>query len=129
MEGNGVAFERLHWLVRKGYKPALGAEGAGESIALRHLAKAPDLVLHADGSIEGLGGRVPHYKRKIDPPSIPAEREADQVEFLKFLDTVPRATLIDRTRRLRTRYIYLPIAVAGTWAASIGLTALFTGGI
>jgi hypothetical protein len=122
------AFDRLHALARKGYRPEIGAEGASGTIALRHLAKAPDLLLHPDGSIEGLPGRVPRFKRKVDAPAIPAARDADQIEFLKFLDTVPKAGLLDRTRRWRTKYVYMPAALVAIWGVSISLTALIMNG-
>ena len=125
MANQDRAFERLHALARKGYRPEIGAADAGGTIALRHIAKAPDLLLHADGRVEGLPGRVPRYKRKVDAPSIPALRDADQVEFLKFLDTVPRARFRDRTRRWRTRWVYLPATLVVLWGMSITLTALF----
>jgi hypothetical protein len=129
VEKQELAFDRLHALVRKGYRPEIGAEGAGGTIALRHLARAPDLVLHADGRVEGLPGRVPRYKRKVDAPFIPALREADQIEFLKFLDTVPKARLRDRTRRWRTRWVYLPATLVVLWGVSITLTAMLFGGM
>ena len=129
MEKQELAFERLHALVRKGYRPEIGTEGAGGTIKLRHLARAPDLLLHGDGSVEGLPGRVPHYKRKVPAPSIPALREADQIEFLKFLDTVPKARLRDRTRRWRTRWVYLPATLMVLWGVSITLTAIIVGGM
>jgi hypothetical protein len=129
VEQQDLAFERLHALVRKGYAPEFGAEGAGGTIPLRHLAKAPDLLLHSDGRLEGLPGRVPRYKRKVDAPSIPALREADQIEFLKFLDAVPKARLRDRTRRWRTRWVYLPASLIGLWAISLTLTALIVDGM
>ncbi len=124
MNPQNAAFNRLHALARKGYRPEIGTEGADGTIALRHLAKAPDLLLHPDGSIEGLPGRVPHYKRKVDAPAIPALRDADQIEFLTFLDSVPRATLRDRTRRWRTRWVYMPASLAAFWGISIALTAM-----
>lgn len=129
MEKQDLAFERLHALARKGYRPEIGAPDAGGTIALRHLAKAPDLLLHADGKIEGLPGRVPRYKRKVDAPLLPAVREADQIEFLKFLDTVPKARLRDRTRRWRTRWVYLPASMVVLWGISITLTAVIVGGM
>ncbi len=129
VEKQELAFDRLHALVRKGYKPEIGTEGAGGTITLRHLARAPDLLLHADGRIDGLPGRVPHYKRKVPAPAIPALREADQIEFLKFLDTVPRTRLRDRTRRWRTRWVYLPATLVVLWGLSITLTALIVDGM
>ena len=124
MDNRDLAFERLHALARKGYRPEIGSEDAGGTIALRHLARAPDLLLHADGRVEGLPGRVPRYKRKVDAPTIPALHDADQIEFLKFLDAVPKARLRDRTRRWRTRWVYLPATLMVLWGLSITLTAL-----
>ena len=129
MEQQELAFDRLHALARKGYRPEIGSEDAGGTIKLRHVAKAPDLLLHADGRIEGLPGRVPHYKRKVDAPFIPAQRQSDQIEFLKFLDAVPKATLRDRTRRWRTRWVYLPASLVAFWGISITLTAIIVGGM
>jgi hypothetical protein len=67
---------------------------------------------------------VPRYKRKVDAPTIPALHDADQIEFLKFLDAVPKARLRDRTRRWRTRWVYLPATLMVLWGLSITLTAL-----
>ena len=124
MDNRDLAFERLHALARKGYRPEIGTEDAGATIALRHLAKAPDLLLHPDGRVEGLPGRVPRYKRKVDAPTIPALHDADQIAFLEFLDGVPKARFRDRTRRWRTRWVYLPATLMVLWGLSIGLTAL-----
>jgi hypothetical protein len=129
VEKQELAFDRLHALVRKGYQPEIGGESAGGTIKLRHLAKAPDLLLHADGRVEGLPGRVPRYKRKVDAPTIPALRDSDQIEFLKFLDGVPRARLRDRTRRWRTRWVYLPATLVVLWGASIALTGIIVSGM
>jgi hypothetical protein len=124
VDSRDLAFERLHALARKGYRAEIGSEDAAGTIALRHLARAPDLLLHADGRVEGLPGRVPRYKRKVDAPTIPAVHDADQIEFLKFLDAVPKARLRDRTRRWRTRWVYLPATLMVLWGLSITLTAL-----
>jgi hypothetical protein len=129
VEQQELAFDRLHALVRKGYRPDIGEEGAGGTIKLRHLARAPDLLLHADGRVEGLPGRVPRYKRKVDAPFIPAVRDADQIEFLKFLDAVPKTRLRDRTRRWRTRWVYLPATMVVLWGASIALTGVIVSGM
>jgi hypothetical protein len=129
VEQQGLAFERLHALVRKGYRAEIGVDGARGTIALRHLARAPDLLLHGDGRVEGLPGRVPRYKRKVPAPAIPAVREADQIEFLHFLDSVPPTRLRDRTRRWRTRWVYLPATMVALWGISITLTALIVDGM
>src|SRR5687768_8813374 len=60
--------ERLHALVRKGYRPEIGADTATDIIVLRHVGRAPDLVLHGDGTVEGFDGRRPLYKRNVDAP-------------------------------------------------------------
>ena len=119
------AFERLHLLVRKGYLPEIGTErSGGDTIVLRHLGKAPDLVLHSDGLVEGYDGRRPRHKRNIDAPApIAAERDAEHLRFMKFLDTVPRASLRDRTRPLRTKYVYIPMVLIAIWAVCLMFTA------
>jgi hypothetical protein len=65
----------------------------------------------------------------VDAPMIPAVRDADQIEFLKFLDTVPKARLRDRTRRWRTRWVYLPASMVAFWGVSIALTAMIVDGM
>ncbi|GGO95653.1 hypothetical protein [Stakelama pacifica] len=117
--------QRLHALVAKGYRPTLGVGDNIDSIVLRHRARTPDLVLHADGVVEGLGGRLPFYKRDLslgDP--IGAGGDDQQLRFLQLLNAVPRASLRDRTRRFRHRYVYLPLAMGAIWMACIGLTML-----
>ena len=127
MDKEAPAFERLHALARKGYRPKIGAEGAGSSIILHHLGRAHDLVLHADGTIEELGGRIPRHKRKLELLApIPAAEDADHLRFMKFLDGVPRATLRDRTRPWRKKYLYVPAAIMAVWGVSLGFTALIS---
>ena len=124
-----VAFERLHALVRKGYVANIGAETGTEVIVLRHLGKAPDLILHGNGVVEGFDGRRPWHKRSIDaPPAIAADRDAEHLRFMKFLDTVPKASLRDRTRPWRHKYVYFPAALIVLWAVCIGITAAIMGG-
>lgn len=118
------ALERLHALVRKGYRPEIGTGTATETIVLRHLGRAPDLVLHADGTVEGHGGRVPRFKRDVEPPPAFATSLAEQLRFMKFLDSVPKASLWDRTRRFRQKYVYLPVAFAILVAINLVFTAL-----
>lgn len=118
------SLERLHALVRKGYRPEIGTGTATDMIVLRHVGRAPDLVLHADGTVEGHGGRVPRFKKDVDPPPAFATSLAEQLRFLKFLDSVPRATLWDRTRRFRHKYVYLPIAFAILVALNLAVTAI-----
>ena len=115
-------FERLHALVRKGYAAEIGTGTGTETVVLRHAGKAPDLVLHGDDRIVGLDGWRPLHKRDIDPPEIAAGRDADDVRFMKFLETVPKPSLRDRTRRWRHKYVYFPAILVVVW----GLCLLFT---
>ena len=124
-----VAFERLHALVRKGYVANIGAETGTEVIVLRHLGKAPDLILHGNGVVEGVDGRRPWHKRSIDaPPAIAADRDAEHLRFMKFLDTVPKASLRDRTRPWRHKYVYFPAVLLVIWAMCLGITAIILDG-
>jgi hypothetical protein len=116
------ALERLHALVRKGYVPEIGTGTATDLIVLRHVGRAPDLVLHADGAVEGYEGRVPRFKRDVEPPPRFGSQVAEQLRFMKFLDSVPRASLWDRTRRFRHKYVYVPVA----FAILVGLHILIT---
>jgi hypothetical protein len=119
------ALERLHALVRKGYAPEIGTDTATDVVILRHVGRAPDLVLHSDGVVEGFEGRRPRYKKDIDaPPPFAAGQLSEQLRFMKFLDSVPRASLRDRTRRWRQKYIYFPIVVAILLAIHLAFTAL-----
>lgn len=122
------ALERLHALVRKGYRPEIGTDTATGSIVLRHVGRAPDLVLHSDGSVEGRGGRVPRYKRDVEPPPAFGVSLAEQLRFMRFLDSVPKATLWDRTRRFRHKYVYLPLAFAILVAVHLFITAMILEG-
>jgi hypothetical protein len=123
------AIERLHALVRKGYVPEIGTDTSTDTIVLRHVGRAPDLVLHSDGVVEGQGGRVPRYKRDVEPPpAFAADRISEQLRFMKFLDSVPRATLWDRTRRFRHKYVYLPLAFAILVAIHIFITSIVMAG-
>lgn len=124
------AFERLHALVRKGYIPNIGAESGTDVIQLRHLGKAPDLVLHADGAIEPLEGRLPRHKKRIQIPApIAADRDADHLKFMKFLETVPLPSFRDRTRPFRRKYLYVPAVLVAIWAICFLFTVLIIGGM
>lgn len=119
--------ERLHALVRKGYRPELGAADS-DVIVLRHLGRAPDLVLHPDGRVADHDGRRPRFKRNIEIGApIASSRDADDLRFLKFLDTVPKARLWDRTRQFRKKFLYFPAALGIGWGMSMGLWAIFVG--
>ena len=122
------AIERLHALVRRGYRPEIGTGTATESIVLRHVGRAPDLVLHADGTVDGHGGRVPRFKKDVEPPPAFATSLAEQLRFLRVLDSVPKATLWDRTRRFRHKYVYLPIAFAILVAINLLITTIVMSG-
>lgn len=117
------AFDRLHALARKGYVADIGAEAPRGGIALRHLGKAPDLMLLPDGTVEELDVRRPWHKRAIeDLRPIPAAKDSDEVRFLQFLDTVPRPKWRDRTRPWRKKYLYVPGILLAFW----GLLLLFS---
>jgi hypothetical protein len=117
--------ERLHALVRKGYRPEIGADTATDIVVLRHVGRAPDLILHSNGELEGYDGRRPRYKRDVEPPPLFAVGKlSEQLRFMKFLDSVPRATLRDRTRRWRHKYIYFPLVMAILLAIHLAFTAI-----
>jgi hypothetical protein len=117
--------ERLHALVRRGYTPEIGTPGNPDRVVLRHLGLAPDLVLHADGELEGLDARRPRFKRDIEPPArIGAVADSDHLRFMRFLDTVPPATFWHRNRPWRKKYLYLPAVLIIVWLACVSLTAL-----
>jgi hypothetical protein len=121
--------ERLHALVRKGYRPEIGKDTDTDVVVLRHLGKAPDLVLHSDGRVEPCGGRWARHKRHIEPPAPfgPVDL-AEQLRFMRFLDTVPRATLRDRTRKWRHKYIYFPLVFAILLGIHLAFTAMIVDG-
>ena len=121
--------ERLHALVRKGYKPEIGADTATDIVVLRHVGRAPDLILHSDGTVEGYDGRRPLYKRNIDAPAPFAAGDLrEQLRFMRFIDSIPRASLRDRTRRFRQRYVYFPLVVAILLAIHLAFTAIILDG-
>lgn len=119
------ALERLHALVRRGYKAELGTPDSPDRVVLRHLGLAPDLVLYASGDLEGLDARRPRYKRDIDPPAlIGGSSDADHLRFMRFLDTVPKATFWHRNRPWRKKYLYLPAVLFAVWLVCIALTVM-----
>jgi hypothetical protein len=121
--------ERLHALVRKGYRPEIGADTSTDIVLLRHVGRAPDLILHSDGMVEGYDGRRPLYKRNVDaPPAFAAGDLREQLRFMRFVDSIPRATLRDRTRRFRQRYVYLPLVLAFLLAINLAFTAIIMDG-
>jgi hypothetical protein len=121
--------ERLHALVRKGYRPEMGSDTATDIVVLRHVGRAPDLILHSDGTVEGYDGRRPLYKRHIDAPAPFAAGDLrEQLRFMRFIDSIPRATLRDRTRRFRQRYVYFPAVVAVLLAIHLAFTAIIMDG-
>ena len=112
-EAASPVLQRLHALVRKGYKAEIGTAAANDSIVLRHRGRSPDLLLHSDGTVEGLGGRVPLYKRNVEAPEpFRAAPVMEELRFIKFLDSVKRPTLRDRTRWFRHRFVYVPVVLA-----------------
>ena len=117
--------ERLHALVRRGYTAELGASGNPDRLVLRHLGLAPDLVLHANGDLEGLDARRPRYKRDIDPPApIGGSTDADHLRFMRFLDTVPAVTFWHRNRPWRKKYLYLPAVLIAVWGICMMLSVM-----
>lgn len=121
--------ERLHALVRKGYRPELGKTEEDGILVLRHLGRAPDLVLHPDGSLSDLDARRPRFKRDIELGApIGSGPAAEDLRFMKFLETVPKARMWDRTRQWRKKYLYFPLVLAVAWGISIALTAMIIGG-
>jgi hypothetical protein len=128
-EAPSPVLERLHALVRKGYRPEIGTDTDSDLIVLRHAGKAPDLVLHSSGEVEGFDGRRPRYKRMIDPPpAFGAQNLAEHLRFMKFLDSVPKASFLDRTRRWRQKYIYFPVVFAILLAIHLAFTAMIVEG-
>ncbi|HEX9947910.1 MAG TPA: hypothetical protein VGA98_10255 [Allosphingosinicella sp.] len=126
--GASPVLERLHALVRRGYKAELGAAGNPDRIVLRHLGLAPDLVLHAGGEIVGLDARRPRYKRDIEPPApIGGSADSDHLRFMRFLDTVPPVTFWHRNRPWRKKYLYLPAVLVAVWLICVFLTATLFG--
>jgi hypothetical protein len=117
--------ERLHALVRKGYKPEIGKDTDTDLIVLRHLGKAPDLVLRSNGIVEPYSGRWPRHKRSIQPPLPFRPGEvAEQLRFMRFLETIPKASLRDRTRSFRHKYIYFPLVFAILLAIHLTFTVM-----
>jgi hypothetical protein len=120
--------ERLHALVRRGYTAELGTSGNPDRLVLRHLGLAPDLVLHANGDLEGLDARRPRYKRDVDPPApIGGGTDADHLRFMRFLDTVPPITFWHRNRPWRKKYLYLPAVLVVVWLVCVMLTVMLLG--
>jgi hypothetical protein len=121
--------ERMHALVRRGYAAEVGTPGNPDQVVLRHLGLAPDLVLHANGDVEGLDARRPRYKRDIEPPAlIGGATDADHLRFMRFLDTVPPVTFWHRNRPWRKKYLYLPVVLIAVWLGCVMLTAMLFGG-
>jgi hypothetical protein len=128
MDSPSPVLERLHALVRKGYSADIGTKADTDVVVLKHLGKAPDLVLHPDGVIEGWDGRRPWHKKDIDAPvGISPDRDGE-LRFMKFLDTVPKASLRDRTRPWRKKYVYFPVVLIVVWGICMALTALIVNG-
>lgn len=128
-QASSPVLERLHALVRRGYTAELGAPGNPDRLVLRHLGLAPDLVLHANGDLEGLDARRPRYKRDIDPPApIGGDSDADHLRFMRFLDTVPPITFWHRNRPWRKKYLYLPAVLVAVWGICVMLTVILFGG-
>ena len=128
-EAQSPVLERLHALVRKGYKAEIGTGTETSLIVLRHLGRSPDLLLHNSGIVEAYPGRWPRHKRSIEPPApFLTEDVAEQLRFMRFLDTIPKPSLRDRTRRFRHKYIYFPLVVAILLGIHLAFTAMIVNG-
>ncbi|QAY77646.1 hypothetical protein [Sphingosinicella sp. BN140058] len=124
-QAESPVLERLHALVRKGYRAEIGLGADTDLVVLRHVGRTPDLVLHSDGVVEPYPGRWPRHKRSIEPPQpFRAGDVAEQLRFMRFLDTIPKPSLRDRTRRFRHKYIYLPLVVAILLGVHLAFTAM-----
>ena len=127
-ELNNPVLERLHALVRRGYRPELGKEPGSDRIVLRHLGRAHDLVLHSDGTLAPLETRVPRHKSRVPfPATFAADDVGEQLRFMRYIDALPRATLRDRTRPWRHKYIYLPIVLTIVVLLHLAFTAMIVG--
>lgn len=128
-ERQSPVFDRLHALVRKGYRPVIGTEAATDLVVLHHPGRAPDLVLHGDGVVEGWEGRRPRHKRNVAAPAaIAADRDSEHLRFMKFLETVRPPSLRDRTRHWRKKYVYVPVVLIAIWLICFAFTAILLGG-
>ncbi|MGZ8282786.1 MAG: hypothetical protein ACXWUN_07520 [Allosphingosinicella sp.] len=70
-----LAFQRLHALVRGGYKARLGTQTVDSAIDLDPRGKAPPLRLFPDGSIRVLDKKMPVHAEGPDRFTIEAEDE------------------------------------------------------
>lgn len=121
--------ERLHELVRRGYRAELGQGSGGDTIRLRHLGKAHDLVLYSDGRVEPASGRIPRHKRQVPVPAAFAPDDvAEQLRFVRYLDALPRPSLRDRTRPWRHKYVYLPVVLVILAGIHLAFTAMLLSG-
>jgi hypothetical protein len=91
------AFDRLHALVRAGYRPELGNVKDSGVIRLDHPrgteAGAPDLVLNPDGSVYVLFNKSPVNTGQGDPNCIYADDDADKKNFQLFVQGIPSPKL------------------------------------
>ncbi|WP_114951851.1 hypothetical protein [Sphingosinicella terrae] len=84
-----LGFERLHALVRGGYKPQIGTATVDTSIVLDHRGKAPRLRLFPDGSIRVLERNWPvHAEGDGDPFLIRAEDEISYRKLARFIENL-----------------------------------------
>jgi hypothetical protein len=121
--------ERLHALVRRGYRAEIGKAPGSDTVLLRHLGKAHDLLLHSDGRLEPAPGRIPRHKSRVPlPVPFAPDDVAEQLRFMSYLDTLRRPSLRDRTRRLRHRFVYLPVVLAILIGLHLAFTAILIGG-
>jgi hypothetical protein len=105
-----VTLDRLQLLIQSGYQPAFGGELCG-AIWLYHPResfKYKELILHGSGLVAS-GSDECRF-----------EREETQA-FKKFLRTVPRPSLWERTRRGRINlhaWLFIGAWCCGAWLAA-----------
>ncbi len=116
------AFQRLHALVRKGYTTNIGANDRTDVVVLKHVGRAPDLILRPNGVVEQFDGRRPRYKKSVELTAIPVDSDGDHLRFLQFVDSIPPASFRDRTRRWRHKYVYFPAVMVALWLVCLLVT-------
>jgi hypothetical protein len=116
------AFQRLHALVRKGYTTNIGSDERTDVVVLKHVGRAPDLILRPDGVVEQFDGRRPRYKKSVELEAIPVGSASDELRFLQFTDSIPPPSFRDRTRRWRHKYVYFPAVILALAALCVTIS-------
>lgn len=84
-----LGFERLHALVRGGYKPQIGTATLDTSMLLDHRGKAPRLRLDPDGAIRVQDRSWPvHPQGTGDPFLIRADDQASYRKLAVFIENL-----------------------------------------